>query len=231
MKQWIEDLLRLQDNDLTIRRLTTRLEMIPIEISKIERDIETEREELKKRKEAGMSTELEIKQVESEIMKQNDEITRLQKQSVMVKKNDEYRALMKEINNAQAKISNLETRELELMDLKDAFKKTRKNEERITQDKENTLNEETQDLQDIEVRLKKEINNLNAGRNLLCDKIKEELLGKYTRLINKGVGKPLVEVHDGNCGNCHLKLTPQTVNTASKQEQIPCENCGHLLYS
>jgi len=230
MKQWIEDLLKLQECDIRIRQLSTRLEMIPIEIQKIENDIKNKDEELKKKKEVGMHTELEIKQVESDIMKQVDEIERLQKQSVMVKKNDEYRALMKEINNAKNKISNFETRELELMDEKDNFHKNRKKEEKIARDKENTLNEEKADLLDLEIRLKKEIENINAGRNSLCDNIQEELLGKYTRLLNKGVGKPLVEIHDGNCGNCHLRLTPQTVNSTSKGEQIPCENCGHLLY-
>lgn len=230
MKPWIEDLLSLQETDIRIRQLSTRLEMVPIEIQKIEKEIEDLKEELKKSKEAGLTTEMEIKQVESEIMKYNDEIQRLQKQSVMVKKNDEYRALMKEIDNAKNKISNLETRELELMDIKDEFRKTRKNDEKIAQDKEKTLNEETKDLIELEGRLKKEIENLENGRNPLCDKIEDELLEKYQKLIHKGVGKPLVEIHDGNCGNCHLRLTPQTINTASKGDQIPCENCGHLLY-
>ena len=230
MKQWIEDILKLQECDIRIRQLSTRMEMIPIEIQKIEREIESEKAELKKKKDAGMSTELEIKQVESDIMKYNDEITKLQKQSVMVKKNDEYRALMKEISNAQNKISDLETRELELMDEKDGFNKTRKNEEKVAQDKENAMNEEQTDLADLEIRLKKEIENLNAGRNSLCDNIEDELLKTYTRLINKGVGKPLVEVNDGNCGNCHLRLTPQSINSARKQVRVPCENCSHLLY-
>ena len=230
MKQWIENLLKLQDNDLRIRRLTTRSEMIPIEIQKIDQDIATGKDELKTKKEGGLSNELAFKQVESEIMKHNDEIDRLQKQSVMVKKNDEYKALMKEINNAKNKISDLETKELELMEDKDAFNKTWKNEEKIAQNKENTLNEDKKDLIEVETKLKKEIENLNNGRNALCDNVEDELLSKYKQLLNKGVGQPLVEINDGNCGNCHLRLTPQTVNTASKDDQITCENCGHLLY-
>lgn len=230
MKPWIESVLKLQENDLRIRQLSTRVEMIPIEIQKIDNEIEKEKEELKKKKEGGMSTELEIKQVESDIMKYNDEVQKLQKQSVMVKKNDEYKALMKEIDNAKQKISDLETKELELMEVKDEFKRSWKNDEKNVQDKENTLKEEKSDLAELENRLKKEIESLKDGREELCNNVESELLDRYNKLLNKGVGQPLVEIHDGNCGNCHLKLTPQTVNSVRKSEQIVCENCSHLLF-
>ena len=231
MKEWIKSLLELQECDLKIRRLTTRLEMIPIEIQKLESEIESDKAALQKRKEAGMSNELEIKQVESDIMKYNDEIERLQKQSVMVKKNDEYKALMLEIENAQKHISDLETRELELMEEKDEFKRNWKKEEAVTKNKENMLNEEKAELAELETTIKKEIESLQNARKTLCSNISSSsLLDKYTRLLNKGVGQPLVEIHEGNCGNCHLKLTPQTVNSARKGEEVPCENCGHLLY-
>ena len=58
-----------------------------------------------------------------EIKSYGEEVDKLQKQSSMVKKNDEYKALLKEISNAKAKISDLETRELELMDQMDEIRK------------------------------------------------------------------------------------------------------------
>lgn len=231
MTKWISDLLKLQETDLRIRKLTTRQEMVPIEIQKIEREIETEKVKLRKKKDGGLSTDLETKKVESEIMAQKDEIDRLQKQSVMVKKNDEYRALIKEIDNANKKISDLETRELELMDMKDNFKKTWKGEEKVAKDQENTLVEEKEDLEELEGRLKLEIEKVKSGRIEFCDQVDEELLELYNRLLNKGVGQPLAEVVDSlNCGNCHLRLTPQTINSARKSLEVQCENCSHLLY-
>ena len=96
MKPWIEELLKLQENDLRIRQLETRLEMIPIEIQRIDQDIEEGKAELKKKKEGGLSTGLEFKRVEGDILAQNNEIDRLQKQSVMIKKNDEYKVALEE---------------------------------------------------------------------------------------------------------------------------------------
>jgi predicted nucleic acid-binding Zn-ribbon protein len=230
MKKWIEDLLKLQETDLRIRQLSTRLEMIPIEVSKIDKEIAEDAEQLQKTKENDMAAKLEIKQVESDIMQQNDEIEKLQKQSVMVKKNDEYKAMIKEINNAKFQISKLETRELELMDKIDEIKKSFQKEEKIAAERKNTLNGEKEDLIELETTIKAQIDKITAGRQELTKAIDDDVISLYTRLIGKGVGSPLVEVHNGNCGNCHLKLTPQTVNIARKQDIGTCENCGHLLY-
>ena len=230
MKQWIENLLKLQETDLRIRQLSTRRDMIPKEIDRIDKDIAADEEKLRKAKESDMATKMEIKQVESEIMKYNDEISKLQKQSAMVKKNDEYKALLKEIEHAKSKISEQETRELELMDKLDAVRKTINKEEKLLADRKRALLEEKEDLIELEQTIKAQIDKISAGREELLIPIELEVMDLYTRLIDKGVGTPLVEVHNGNCGNCHLKLIPQTVNMARKQDLVTCENCGHLLY-
>ena len=230
MKKWIEDVIKLQETDLRIRQLSTRQEMIPIEVDKIDKEIEQDEERLKKDKESDMSAKLEIKQVESDIMQQNDEMLKLEKQSVMIKKNDEYKAMMKEIANVKKKISDFETRELELMDKMDEIKQDIQKEEKIINDKKNTLKGEKDDLLELESTIKSQIDKINSNRPELTSVIDEDVISLYIRLIGKGIGSPLVEVQNGNCGNCHLKLTPQTVNIARKQDIGTCENCGHLLY-
>jgi predicted nucleic acid-binding Zn-ribbon protein len=228
-KKWLDDLLRLQETDLRIRQLSTRLDMIPSEIQKIDNEIAKDEKELAKAKTSGDSLALEIKSVESDIMAQNDLIDKLRKQSVMIKKNDEYKAMMSEINAAQTKISHLETRELELMDKIDETKQEWRRLEKIASDKKVELEGEKNDLIELEGTLKKEIAQVSSVRPELEQRIDDDLLSLYTRLLSKGVGLPVAPVHNGICGNCHLQLTPQTINKARKAEQVPCENCGHLL--
>ena len=230
MKDWIKNLLALQETDLRLRQLSTRLEMIPIEISRIENDIKADEEKLHKTRERDMSTKLEIKKVESEIMKCNDKTDKLQQQSSMVKKNDEYKALLNEIEYEKKKISELETRELELMDEMDTIRKSIKQDEKLFENRKKILLSEKEELQELEETVKKQIEKISAERPKLLAPIDDSILSLYSRLINKGVGSPVVEVHNGNCGNCHLKLTPQTVNIARKQEVGTCENCGYILY-
>jgi len=230
MKQWIEDLLKLQEVDMRIRRLTTRLDMIPTEISRIESELENDEEELKKASEDGKSTEMEIKSVESDIASLNNEIEKLRQQSSMIRKNDEYKAMLAEIDGVKKKISDLETRELELMDKIDGFKMGWEEKKRSVADRAESLKTEKTELLELEADLKKEIESLNAKRAPRLDPIDDSLLSLYTKLLNRGSGEPVVKVHHGSCGNCHLRLTPQTVNSVRKAEKTFCENCGHILY-
>jgi len=145
-------------------------------------------------------------------------------------KNDEYKALLKEIADAQQKISDLETKEIELLDKLEETNKTIKKAEQIANERKKLLNEEKEELVELENNVKRQIQSLKDKRPEFLDKISADILSLYTRLLDKGVGTPVAEIHNGNCGNCHLKLTPQTVNTARKQELITCENCSHILY-
>ena len=229
-KEWLKNLLLLQETDMRIRKLTTRLDMIPSEIHKIDNEIAEDQERLDKAKNSSDALLLEIKSVESDIMAQNEIVDKLRKQSVMIKKNDEYKAMMHQISVAQQKISDLETRELEIMDKIDAAKQEWRKLDKIRADRKTELESEKSELIELEEKLKKEIAKVSAARPALEEKIEENLLGIYTRLLDKGVGQPLAPVRNGICGNCHLQLTPQTVNRTRKEEIVNCENCGHLLY-
>jgi hypothetical protein len=42
---------------------------------------------------------------------------------------------------------------------------------------------------------------------------------------------PLTKLDNGCCGNCHMRVTNQTVNELSKGKIESCDNCQHLLYA
>ncbi len=231
MKQWITDLLALQEVDLRMRGLKTRLTIIPDEISKIEKEFENEKTKVAQAKEAVLAIELEIKKKESEIKEQNELIKKYQTQSAMIKKNDEYRAMMNEIEGVKNKISGIETEELVLMEKLEAAKNVFKSEEKIYKDREKSVSDEKNELKELEGKLKAEIEKQNAMRGEVSQKVAPELLSVYARLLSKKTGTPLAEVHQGICGNCNLKLTPQTIISVKKELQVYCDNCGHLVYT
>ncbi len=230
MKEWIEELLKLQEADMRARNLNTRLEVIPEEIGRIEKEIVEDKEKLEKYRETIKAVELEIKQVELDIEQQNSAIQKLERQSVLIKKNDEYKAMLKEVGHHKKIVSNLETKELELMEKLDAAKGAQREQERQNVEKEKSLLEEKEEMLELSVTLKQELEVSAARRDALLEKVDSRVLPRYERLIGKGTGQPLVPVHEGSCGNCHLKLTPQTVNHARKGQQVSCENCGHFVY-
>lgn len=230
IKPWIESLLVLQKTDMRIRRLATRLEMLPTEREKLNQDLARTKEGSKDAKEALLKTELDIKQVESEVQKVNAEIQRLQGQSLQVKKNDEYKALMREIKHFEKKISDFETQELMLLDQQDKHKEVLSTFAKNLVAKESSIKEELKELEDLESDLKEEIAAMEEKRKSQLEGIKPGLLSTYQRLLSAGKGEPLSRIHNGNCGHCHLKITPQTVNMARKGEQAFCDNCGRLVY-
>ena len=72
MKQWITDLLALQEIDMRIRGLKTRLTIIPEEMSKLEKELAIEKSKLDRARESFVGIELEIKKKESAIREQNE---------------------------------------------------------------------------------------------------------------------------------------------------------------
>ena len=230
MKQWITDLLALQEIDMRIRGLKTRLTIIPDEISKLDKELAIEKSKLDHAKESFVGIELEIKKTESGIRDQNETMKKYHTQSAQIKKNDEYRAMMKEIDNVKNKISDIETEQLGYMEKIEVAKNAFKSEEKLFRDREKAITDEKNELKDLDGKLKTEIEKQNSIREEFSVKISPDLISIYKRLLSKKTGTPLVDVHQGICGNCHLKLTPQTVNSVRKEAQVFCDNCGHLLY-
>ncbi|OGV37108.1 MAG: hypothetical protein A2X48_04665 [Lentisphaerae bacterium GWF2_49_21] len=231
MKQWITDLLALQEVDLRIRGLKTRLSLVPEEIAKIDREFENEKTKVSQAKEAMLAIELEIKKKESEIKEQNELTKKYQTQSAMIKKNEEYRAMMNEIEGVKKKIGEIETEELVLMEKIEAARNVFRSEEKIYKDREKAIVDEKNELKELEGKLKAEIEKQKSSRAEVAAKVTPDVMSVYTRMLGKNKGTPFAEVHQGICGNCHLKLTPQTINSVRKEMQVYCDNCGHLVYT
>lgn len=229
MKKWIEDLLELQTIDMRIRNMKMRLEMLPKEKVSLEAELKKEEGEIKSKSEYTKKTELAIKKTESEISQINETIKKIQANSAMVKKNNEYQAMMSEIAQNRTRISDLETEEITLLDELERAKTELKEFEKQYHAKVRTIRENISELLQMELEVREEISRLIAERVIKENGISQEVIRLYSRLL-KTAGDPLVKVNNDICGNCHLKLTPQTLNEARKGTVIACDNCQHLLY-
>jgi predicted nucleic acid-binding Zn-ribbon protein len=116
------------------------------------------------------------------------------------------------------------------MDSLDAAKSRLRDVEKDMAGKAQAIEMEKNEFKDLAARLQAEIARLKETRKPQATAVESDLLGQYERLL-KRQGVPLVKVENEICGNCHLKLTPQTANQARKGKHVSCENCGHLLYA
>lgn len=230
MRKWVESLLAVQDVDMRVRQLNTKLEMLPKEKERINIELEKEQRVLKETKAKIQKTEMELKQLESSVKKFNDDAVKLQNQSIMVKKNEEYKALLSEIDKCKNKISDMETEVLICMDKLDAEKNEYKELEKSVSERTKSITGELKELDQLAGELNEEITRVKETRAALANNVESAILEDYTRLLNGKRGTPLAKVHVDKCGNCHLKLTPQTMNLVRKGALARCDNCSHIIY-
>ncbi len=224
-------LLKLQDADMRKKGMETRLTLLPKEMDSIIARRDKLNAETAAAAEAVKKEELAIKNGEKEIERLTVQSQKLQQQSAMVKKNTEYQAMLMEIADNKTKIGEIEE---ELIVKFDNLEKLKLDAEKIR--KRNALElrsarAEFEELLEFSKSVKSEIAKLNSARPALAAAVPEELLNTYMRLLKgKDGSAPVAKVENGCCGNCHMKVTMQTLNELSKGKLESCDNCQHLLY-
>lgn len=229
MVEWVKNLLELQEVDMRIKAMEKRLELIPGERTSRKSEIKDAEAELKVKREELNRNSMEIKKIESEVRQRNDAASRLSQQSNMVKKNTEYQALLKEIADVKAAVSELETREIELLDKVEEDNAAYREIEKQYKVRMQSCHDEMTELDQMVSEINEELAKLKAARAPFVSKLEADVLNIYNRLLPKA-GQPLVMVTAGNCGHCHMKLIPQTLHNVQKGAVTICDQCAHLLY-
>jgi len=232
MKQWVKDVLEIQTADMRTKRMNTRLKNIPLEKRDILSSLTQEQDKIKTSKEKVLISEREIKAIESKIAEQNAKIDDMNKKSALIKKNEEYKAMLTEIAKAKFAISSFETSQLTVYEKLEADKKNLQSAEKAVKNIQAEIESSIKELDELEKTLKAEIDAALEKRKPLLEKLEKdypEIYPTYVRLIKRD-GEPLTKVRNINCGFCHLKLIPQTLNDAKKGIPVSCDSCGHLLY-
>lgn len=230
MKQWVADLLALQNLDLKIRNLNTRLETIPAEKARLDSLLKDASACVDVAKDGKRRIDRSIKDAEGEIEKLNEAIRKLLTQSAMVKKNNEYQAMMADIETRKNKISDIETTILELMDKAEAAGKEILSAEKEFAVTQKTVKAEAADLIELKKELEESVEESLKLRKAYESKVDTQTLNVYHRLLAGKKGEPMAMINQDVCGYCRLRVPPQTINNAKKGVMTLCDNCSHLLY-
>jgi predicted nucleic acid-binding Zn-ribbon protein len=212
--------------------METRLKVLPKEMDAIIARRDKLNAETAAAADAVKKEELAIKKCESEIAQLTDKSQKLQQQSALVKKNTEYQAMLTEIADNKFRVGEIEEELLGRFDKLEALKVEA---EKIR--KQNALamrsaRSEFEELLEFSKSVKAEIAKLDAARPALVSAVPDDLLATYSRLLKgKDASAPVAKVDNGCCGNCHMRLTMQTLNELSKGSLESCDNCQHLLYA
>lgn len=231
----LEKLLLLQERDQRLQTFLHEIHAVPGEKAALQKELDAAQRTLEEDKSRATQIEVERKRLEVEADGKRTQIAKYQTQQLETRKNEEYAALKHEIERAEADITAIEDRELELMqefeDLKpviaaaDAKYSAEKNRVAALV---KTADEKVGVLQGRADEVKVE-------RDAIAAEIKavdEDLFDLYEKLFRSKTGRAIVPLEGNHCSGCHMTVTPATLRDAKVGAKVvSCEQCGRIVYT
>jgi predicted nucleic acid-binding Zn-ribbon protein len=231
MNSDVQKLIELQQVDSQMAALRAEVAALPKEVAQIEAKLAGSKTAVEKAQNAIKADETTRRKHESDIKDQQEKISKYRDQSLKVKTNQEYKALMSEIEHAEAEIQKSEDKILEIMVAADARKDTLKQAEAaLKADTAENEKEKAHARQQTE-KDEKQLAELDVQRKGLRSGVSEEPLTHYDRVL-KLRGSALSPVHeDESCSACRVRLRPQVFQDVMNSEQfVTCFYCNRILY-
>ncbi len=227
----VQKLIDLQQVDSRVAALRAEVAALPKEVALIEAKLAGSKAAVEKAQAAIKADDTTRRKHESDIKDQQEKISKYRDQSLKVKTNQEYKALLSEIEHAEAEIQKLEDKILEIMVAADARKETLKQAEAALKADTAQNEREKEHARKQTAEDEKQLAELDAQRKELRSGISEEPLTHYDRVL-KLRGSALAPVYeDESCSACRVRLRPQVFQDVMGNEQfVTCFYCNRILY-
>jgi predicted nucleic acid-binding Zn-ribbon protein len=229
-------LLELQDHDTRIDQLRHRRATLPAraELAKVEADraaSDTHRADAQVRRDelAAQQAALEA-QIESVRQRRAELQRRLFGGTVAAAR--ELQAMDEEVRHLGRHISDLEDRELEVMEALEPVEGDVQATETERDSLDARAGEMRTEIAGAETEIDGEIEGELEARRPLADELPHELLRRYEALRTKLGGTGAARLSGNSCTGCHLTLPAMEVDRikrAAADAVITCDNCGRIL--
>ena len=232
MIEAIEKLLALQDRDQRLRTFRAELAAIPAEKSAKERLITEVATRLENARSRAKEIEVRKKTLEVEAASKREQSARYRTQQMQTRKNEEFSALAHEIETVEKSITEIEDRELELMEEAESLRPQILSAEQAHAADKSRYEGQISSLGEKEINLKARISDLEEVRAKAASEIEEDLLDRYDRLFQTKNAAAVVALEHEVCTGCHMKVTTQTsVELRSEKSIVSCPQCGRILFA
>lgn len=186
------------------------------------------------KKENKMQMEVHKKKLELDIEAVEEKKKHLVENQALVKKNNAFKALSKEIKDAE------EAKEKAEEALNKHIEEAEENATNLEEEKKQVDNfkndllkkadEAKRQLLEIQGKFKRYI----LLRNDITKDINGKYISAYSNLYKKRAPKVIVQANNSMCGGCHISLPAQIIADIMElkdgDDLVACENCGRILY-
>lgn len=227
----LQQLVDLQKIDDQISEHKKILADIPLQLESARAELEEKKSILKVITEEIEALQKQRKDLELEVQGENDHMAKAKTKLPAVKTNKEYTAILAEVDAIKEKVSKIEDKELEIMEVLEVKAKEIPGVEKKCQEEDAHFTEYKQKKEAEEKRFKQELEELVAKRKNISDHVETVILKRYEKISNSRNGKGVVGVRDSICQGCFQQVLPQTVIEVKVGEKIhQCEGCLRFLF-
>ena len=231
MNSELQNLIDLKQVDARIAAVRAEVAALPKEVARIEAKLAGSKAAVEAANAAMKADESARRKHESDIKDQQEKISKYRDQSLKVKTNQEYKALMSELEHAEAEIRKLEDKILEIMVAADTRKDGLKQAEAALKADTTANEKEKEHARQQTAEDEQQLDELNAQRKQLRSGVGEETVTHYDRVL-KLRGSVMAPVYeDESCSVCRVRLRPQVFqDVMSNQQIVTCFYCNRILY-
>jgi predicted nucleic acid-binding Zn-ribbon protein len=171
------------------------------------------------------------REVEKELTLQQGRLSKYKDQLMAVKTNREYQAMQKEMEVAQHEIGVFEERMLERMIEFDEMTAQVKKAELAFKEETKAIEAERKQLTADVAAARVSLEAVATDRAALTPSVSASALAMFERLVKHRGSLAVVELRDGRCSACQVRVRPQIFNELRRQELVfQCESCQRILY-
>jgi len=233
MHTGLKELLHVQTLDLKLAELAAQLARFPRRIAEVDAQVEAARGVLVKTREAQTASLKDRKKLELDVEVWKDKIRKYKDQSGQVKTNEAYRALLHEIEGAEAEIRKAEDTVLEHMVASEEHDRQVKAGEKALAETEAAVKAAKQQIEAERAATADQQAALRAERDTAASAVPEKLYERYRVYAPRHHGVAVATVDGEACSCCRVHLGPYVVQRLRRPEYSEleeCESCGRMLY-
>ena len=232
MKAELQQLVSLQNLDISIRSLQAEIEAIPLRRAEIEKQFDQRASEIRALETRRDDARHERARVEKEIADQRTKAERGDRNLMSAKKPDEYTAAIRETDAARKQILTFETQILEQMEISEqaeaALKERAAEVASLNSDRDAALKKFDEETNAQTAQLQSN----RAERERVAGSLPKAMSALYNRIstrIRDGIA--VAEARNSACAACFMALRPQVMAQVRRGDEIIiCDNCNRILY-
>jgi len=231
LKEKLLLLIKIQECDSELVKLSAKKKTLPAEIEKLNKAFDAFEEGIRTNKVKYDELKSRHADCDNKIKKINESIVKTKERMLEVKNNKEYQAMLKEIETAETSRGEIESSIISILDEVDKLSVLVKKDDEILRERKNQYEQEKKAIENELNAVDSDVVAWEQKRNELKQNIPDDLIARYEKIKKRNKGIGVTSVWKAVCNGCHMNIPPQLYNEVQRSEELfSCPNCNRIIY-